>query len=110
MSKTNLDQIPVVIRIVYLRDKLKLLVQLFKDTKHTKFSSKYFHVGALVRAGATDATAPLNFGQCVHAPINFQGCYSCTILCLLFPSFVQILHPSIEISKKVTVAYEIKNH
>ena len=33
MSKTNLDQIPVVIRIVYLRDKLKLLVQLFKDIK-----------------------------------------------------------------------------
>ena len=57
---------------------------------------------AIVRPGATGATAPFNFGQRVHAPINFQGCYFAHIFFLLFPANVQILHPPIEISNKGT--------
>ena len=30
-------------------------------------------VRALVSAGATGAAAPINFGQRVHAPVNFQA-------------------------------------
>ena len=29
----------------------------------------------LIRAGATNAAAPVNFWQRVHAPINYQDCY-----------------------------------
>ena len=35
----------------------------------------YHLLRTLVRAGGTDATAPYDFGQLVHAPVRFQGCF-----------------------------------
>ena len=42
--------------------------------KH-KFNQNINNSRTIVRAGVTGATASFNFGQQVHAPVNFQGCY-----------------------------------
>ena len=63
---------------------------------------------ALVSAGATGAAAPVNFGQWVHAPVNFGADTSFRLFCLIFPANHQILHPSIEISNQSTAKEEKK--
>ena len=56
----------------------------------------------MVSTGGMVAAALVNFGQRVHAPINFQSCYFFHNFRLLFLANVQILHLSIEISNKGT--------
>ena len=52
----------------------------------------------LVSKGAKGAAAPVNLGQRVHAPVNFQAWYYIQTFLSDFPANGQILHPSIEIS------------
>ena len=62
----------------------------------------------IVRAGAMGAAAPVNVGQWVHAPVNFQAWY-------FFKTFLhdfsfasnQFLHPSVEMSNRGTAPYPL---
>ena len=51
---------------------------------------------------AKGAAAPVNLGQRVHAPVNFQAWYYIQTILSDFSANSQILHPSIEIFKPDT--------
>ena len=64
-------------------------------------------VQGLVSMGAKDAAAPVNLGQQVHAPVNFQAWHYIQTFFLIFPANGQILHLSIEMSNQGTDAMPI---